>query len=82
MTFYSNDLGIETVWNCLESGLKRGSIKKITDRGEACPMMEWCFKFFTDPREAFPMMEWFFFLNITDNGEAFPMMEWCFKKLQ
>ena len=23
MTFYSNDLGIETVWNCLESGLKK-----------------------------------------------------------
>ena len=27
---YSNDLGIETVWNCLESGLKRGSSVKYS----------------------------------------------------
>ena len=30
MTFYSNDLGTETVWNCLESGLKRGSTVKYS----------------------------------------------------
>ena len=30
MTFYSNDLGVETVWNCLGSGLKRGSTVKYS----------------------------------------------------
>ena len=30
MTFYSNDLGIETVWNGLERGLKRGSTVKYS----------------------------------------------------
>ena len=30
----------------------------FTDPGEACPVMEWCFKKITDPGEACPMMEW------------------------